>query len=97
MTGRRLPDAQWPDVLPDTDDLRDGDYWKVLGAPEGEVTWCLYYGGAARIPHHFVDEHEDGTISVTQQPNGESLNSVLITGPRSWHGWIYRGVWKEHV
>lgn len=106
MQGRRLPNTIWPVVLPHDLEhdfesgeliaLRDGDYWKVIGAPEGGETWCLYWGGAARVPDHIVDEHEDGTISITPQPNppGVAMNSVLVDGGRPFHGYIDHGVWR---
>jgi hypothetical protein len=102
MQGRRLPDTQWPDVLPAAGDLRDGDYWLCHGAPdcnEGfDGCWyvCLY--GAGGIPRHHVIEHEDGTITIPSEPHPEEghCNSLLIeAGPgRSWHGYIDRGAWR---
>lgn len=105
MQGRRLPDASWPDgILPaDLTDLHDGDYWKCTGyhgtpRPAGQPAdecWCVYYGGAAMIPHHEIEEHDDGTITIEPRPGNS--NSILISDSRGerWHGYIYRGEWKE--
>lgn len=92
--GRRMPDATWPDILPETEDFRDGDYWKVIGRPGyPSPTWAVFYGAPAMIPNHKVIEHEDGTISVPRPGPGEPANSILISGPKDWHGWIENGVW----
>lgn len=103
MQGRRLPDATWPHCLSgegdgtlDVDEFRDGDYWKLHGRPGfDEPTWMLYYHGAAGIPLHFVDEHDDGTISVLPQANEDSMNSIAISDGSGeiFHGYIRRGVW----
>lgn len=52
--------------------------------------------GIGTLLKHTVREHEDGTITVA--PGDGSSNSVLITGGesrQSWHGFVYRGVWRE--
>lgn len=54
-------------------------------------------------PHHEVEVHEDGTITV--QPRPGNSNSILATAneaspmlvpgmPTTWHGYIYHGVWR---
>jgi hypothetical protein len=56
--------------------------------------WYLYLPGCglANLERHKIEEHEDGTISVTP--------SILLTGhesgkPVQKHGYFTRGVWKE--
>jgi hypothetical protein len=104
MVGRRLSDGEWlNNILPadsDLDDLRDGDYWKVNAytggrRPDGfgddpNVCWCVYYHGAAMIPLHHVEEHDNGTITVEPGPWGS--NSIQIGD--CFHGYIRRGVWE---
>jgi hypothetical protein len=55
-------------------------YWK------DEVGWWVYLpkAGAGVLSSHKVEEHEDGTITVTP--------SILLA-PR--HGYLTRGLWKE--
>lgn len=103
MQGRRLPDTTWPTTLPCPEsEFRDGDYWFCHGHPTQpryhSPGWFIYYQGARHIPLHFVYEHEDGTISVPAEPNGDSQNSILCGGKGGdevWHGWIRHGVWEE--
>lgn len=56
------------------------------------------------LPCHEVEEHEDGTITVERHP--ENSNSILVTShasswhllpgePTTWHGYLYRGVWRS--
>jgi hypothetical protein len=43
----------------------------------------------ANLSAHQVEEHEDGTITVSP--------SILISrrGVAEWHGYLERGVWRE--
>ncbi len=66
--------------------LNEGDYGRDsrgvwYARPPGQHTGCL--------SAHEVEEHEDGTISVTP--------SILISGPPDppWHGYLVKGEWKE--
>jgi hypothetical protein len=102
MIGRRRPDTARGDL---PDDLRDGDYWKVLNRVSGRpakseypsnltgLTWEIYLDGfgVAGLEQHTVREHEDGTITVA--PGDGSSNSILVSKAdgRSWHGYIRRG------
>lgn len=54
-------------------------YFAIPGAPRG-------YAGCLRS--HTIEEHEDGTITVSP--------SVLLTAGdgQQWHGWLTRGIWK---
>lgn len=108
MLGRRRPDQEL-DNLPD--DIQPGDYWKYVTAdgtpiksadPENLTHTIWGYsppeiGGVAHLTKHTVREHEDGHISV--RPNDGSSNSILVKGgpnmSRSWHGFIYHGIWTR--
>ena len=67
-----------------------GAYMKVLN--EDGSTWCWYirdpHGDASsiRFEHHTVEEHEDGTITVSP--------SIVVTHGGLWHGWLQRGEWS---
>lgn len=73
-------------------------YWKVLygeeSSPSSDNIWILYIPGcgAGALSNHYVEEHEDGTITVTP--------SILMTGhnkgmPTMRHGYITKGTWRE--
>lgn len=71
--------------------LDDGSvcYWK-----DADGVWWIYlpYCGAGRLSKHTVEEHEDGTVTVTP--------SILMTGHRNGeqtqrHGFLTKGVWHE--
>jgi hypothetical protein len=60
----------------------------------GDDEWWLYLPGCGvgRLTNHDVEEHEDGTISVTP--------SILVTGHNHGeqsqrHGYLTKGVWNE--
>ena len=82
--GRRLPDCAAGD-LPDDENL-PGAYWR-----SGGVWYCGVPGngwGLGNLAAHQVEEHEDGTITVSP--------SILVTGhDMTWHGYLERGVWRE--
>ena len=56
-------------------------------AGEREHRWRRQPSGhhAGGIPDHEVEEHDDGTITV----------SPSIVTSDGWHGWLDRGVWRE--
>jgi hypothetical protein len=69
-------------------DDQDICYWKDDGV------WWIYIPrcGAGMMPKHTIEEHEDGTITVTP--------SILLTGHDNGqqitkHGWLKRGQWQE--
>lgn len=97
MQGRRLPDTEWPNILPE-EGFQPGDFWKVNGYPHGGP-WhiCAPNGSLGSIAKHKVIEHEDGLISVPRPGPGEPANSILIDGGNreGWHGWIEHGVWES--
>ena len=66
----------------------DGRAWSWYG--------CTPNGLLANLCGHEVEEHPDGTISVTP--------SILVNGGRhternpavgTWHGYLERGIWRE--
>lgn len=79
----RLEDVEERGALPRGLDTGTMSYWR---APDG---WYLYLpgGGLGRLSNHTVDEHADGTITVSP--------SVLVQGGRGRrHGFVRRGVWE---
>ncbi len=76
----------------DGDDWRDsqpGDYVKVPEArrSDGQPVWYVRdpAGRVGALITHQVEEHDDGTITVTPS----------ILDPNGWHGYLERGVWRE--
>lgn len=61
--------------------LREGEYGKTI---QGE--WLARPPGCSlgSLEDHEVEEHEDGTITVTP-----SIDAGI------WHGYLRRGVWSE--
>jgi len=66
--------------------LREGEYGQTsdgtwMARPPGQRTGCL--------SAHEVEEHDDGTITVTP--------SILISCPPApdWHGYLTKGEWRE--
>lgn len=76
MQGRRLPDG-WH-----TTDSEPGDYWRT---PDGHWEIRDPLGNAGRIGTHTVEEHDDGTITVTP--------SILDPDEGGYHGFLQHGVW----
>lgn len=69
-------------------------YWKT------DYGWQIYFPkyGIGGLGKHKIDEHEDGTITVSP--------SILITfwvtddgveleGPMTIHGFLEKGVWRD--
>ena len=71
-------------------DLEPGEYGKVGGV------WAVYpppmgkyeHPWAGPITKHTIEEHEDGTITVTP-----SILQRDTSGHEAWHGFLKRGVW----
>ena len=72
--------------------------WRIFQTPcaygtNGKDWFCTTPNGlAGNLSAHQVEEHEDGTISVTP--------SILVTSGSkqadpSWHGFLKRGIWTE--
>lgn len=77
--GRRLPDG-----FHKHEDSVAGDYWR---APDGAWEINDPNGNIGRLGGHLVEEHSDGTITVTP--------SILDKDPGGYHGWLRRGVWTS--
>ena len=65
--------------------LAEGDYGR-----ERDGSWSVRPPGqhAGGIPDHQVEEHEDGTITVTP-----SIRLLDDAGVELWHGYLTKGVW----
>lgn len=75
--GKRLPDSdEWPDLGACEYVKHQGVWW--VCAPTGDNVQI-------RPGMWTVEEHEDGTITVSP-----SLNIV-----GRWHGWLKKGIWED--
>lgn len=90
MRGRRV---DFYPAFPHDDKGRPGDYCKLPPEvadvyPGCEWVWLAVdpTGGALAITpkHHTVEEHDDGTITV----------SPSIVAPSGWHGFLRAGTWS---
>ncbi|HKU53071.1 MAG TPA: hypothetical protein VJQ25_11420, partial [Nitrospira sp.] len=90
--------------------VNPGEYSKHVesGLQGDEIVWLLKVptGGAMVLlgrensdgtPCHWIQENEDGTITVQSYPpdappERQNSNSILWNG---WHGYIHNGVFKE--
>jgi hypothetical protein len=89
MLGRRRPDISTEDYDGwERLNLQPGDYIRLhngklwgLCAPNGDM------GTIRPYKTHKVEEHDDGTITVSPSVRFE-------TGQR-WHGYLERGVWRQ--
>lgn len=74
-------------VYPNTEGhlyLKDGEYGQ-----DSDGMWFARPPGnhAGSLERHEVEEHQDGTITVSP--------SILINDGRSeWHGYLRRGIWE---
>lgn len=109
MQGRRLPDDVFYNRLNGIEpgEIQPGDYGRCqLPHEEGlEQWWYMAPNGMigrlaserqrdSKGHYHWVEEHEDGTISVVAHP--ENSNSIKISnGTEEWHGYIRHGVWEK--
>jgi hypothetical protein len=87
MKGRRLADGV------SADELQAGDYarcvdgvWRVR--PPKNAHGKSYTGRLGE--RHHVEEHDDGTITVTP-----SILQQWGDGGTIWHGFLTRGVWRS--
>ena len=71
--------------------LAEGDY----GFDERLKHWVIRPPGchAGGIPHHQVEEHPDGTITVT--PSIVLMESDLSGETTKWHGYLTKGEWIQ--
>ena len=82
MVGRRRPDGN-PDYVTDK---QPGDYWRHTDGAWRAIT---PNGMPVNLRDHPVDEHEDGTITVTP-----SIQQIASSRQR-YEGFLARGAWRE--
>lgn len=62
-----------------------GDYWWSDAA---KAWMCVVpHGMRGSLRGHEITVHEDGTITASP--------SIWMTGERTWHGFLERGMWRE--
>lgn len=90
-TAVRLSNVKLPSDIPgDLDDSRIC-YWKATDYwPDQSELWLVYLPGAGigNLSRHTVEEHEDGTITVSP--------SLVLRGGENRgyrHGFLRRGEW----
>lgn len=74
---------------------RTGNGWYIVD-PAGRP-------GSIWPKHHHVEEHEDGTITVSPSLANRRAGydhesfAVMVPSddPMGWHGWLERGVWRS--
>lgn len=79
MKGKRVYPNEAGDLL-----LAEGEYGKTKAGAWMARPFGNHTGDLSR---HEVEEHEDGTITVSP--------SILIEGEHRWHGYLEKGVWRE--
>lgn len=73
----------------------DGEEAWLAKCPNGDVLGHIGLPGPDGT-RHFVEEHEDGTITARPAPPQEPENSNSILCPTcGWHGFIDHGEWWE--
>ncbi len=86
MNGRRLPDGEHSPF-----DAQPGDYWREDIPARGwrwfTITPNGHYGN---LGGHEIEEHADGTITVSPSIKVSSPGDVEL-----YHGFLERGVWRE--
>ena len=94
MKGKRVADVADPRESHPV--LEPGEYRKVHKyPPDDQTVWEARTpnGLTGNLRAHTVEEHEDGTITVSP--------SILVNRPRgdepdeTWHGYLERGVWRQ--
>jgi hypothetical protein len=89
VTGTRIADR---DRTHSRNDVAPGSYWRAV-YPDGRLwAWLIVTPNGLRgnLMRHEVEEHEDGTITVSP--------SILVSrgdGSAEYHGWLRRGVWSD--
>lgn len=83
VTGRRV----YPNEEGRLPAMGQGDYGQ-----HSNGTWYAFppseNAGLGNLGNHEVEEHDDGTITVSP--------SILIhSDTQEWHGYLKRGVWME--
>lgn len=88
MIGRRIPTANWEEII-HMRNVQPEDYWN-----DYRSGWMVCVpvkveqgiGCLASLKYHKVEEHEDGTITVTPSIVVETCN---------YHGFLIRGQWSN--
>lgn len=120
--GTRLPDATMGEPGPGWEAWENGgspgsplcppgSYMKVEHGGPGKPYWYIKdpYGMVGSLITHNVEEHDDGTITVTpsvldphtytvEELQEMGVASIVPQGPLGtpgWHGWLERGVWRS--
>lgn len=106
MRGERLADREFTRRLSGAV-IEPGAYGRVLRRPGG-WTWmaCTPSGHIGDLSEHDVEEHPDGTITVSpsieidggkhvfvEGDDAEQFERVGLTG--HWHGYLRAGVWES--
>lgn len=87
MQGKRVEDFLSPHLLKPGEYSKFpnqlADYWWP-----GHSYWhvCAPNGCIGTLLTHNIEEHEDGTITVSP--------SILFNGESGWHGYLERGIWR---
>jgi hypothetical protein len=81
MQGRRV---EWTAQI-----LEPGEFAKL---PDGKWMAATPNGHGANLANHEVEEHDDGTITVSP--------SIMVVPAGAhpsdwWHGFLSRGVWRK--
>lgn len=97
MEGRRIPDGEYPEGAGEYSkhNINDEECW-IATVPTGGSAVLLGRRNRDGSPYHWVEEHEDGTITVQPNPPDappERRNSNSIAW-NDWHGYIRRGIWE---
>lgn len=86
LRGRRVTLKQFYD----NEYRQPGDYCgpiKSEDGPEGAWYICDPKGQVGGLYNHKIEEHGDGSISVSP--------SILDNSPGGYHGFLEHGVWRE--
>ena len=88
MIGRRLPDS----LDKSCPDLQPGDYAKIA-----DVGWyCMTPDGhVGNLRNHTIEEHADGTITVTPSILISRLRTNATEPEELWHGFLEKGIWRK--
>lgn len=75
--------------------------WRLTDVSEPDAPRATFLGKApcGHVFHfsdrHVVDEHDDGTFSVTPQPTPPSGQNSILCRACGWHGYIDHNVWRQ--
>jgi hypothetical protein len=98
VKGIRYPDGEYLDEPGSySKHTVNGEECWMVKVPTGGVAFYIGRTNKDGSPRHWIQEHEDGTITVQPNPpdapeDRRNSNSIAFNG---WHGYIYRGEWTE--